>query len=109
MTLSGVLKDILLVVASMLVFGDPVTPTQFFGYAIALAGLVYYKLGAEKLGGYVALGKQRWAEYGVTNPARRKIGVFVGALVVVFVVLGGINSVMGSGVPEIAIQEKAGM
>ena len=46
--MSGVFKDILLVVASMVIFGDPVTLQQYFGYSIALAGLVYYKLGAEK-------------------------------------------------------------
>lgn len=49
LTLSGVLKDILLVMASMGIFGDPVTPTQYFGYSIALGGLLYYRLGGEKL------------------------------------------------------------
>lgn len=49
LTLSGVLKDILLVMASMGIFGDPVTLTQYFGYSIALAGLMYYKLGGEKM------------------------------------------------------------
>ncbi|KAH9845289.1 putative sugar phosphate/phosphate translocator [Teratosphaeria destructans] len=48
MTLSGVLKDILLVAASMAIFLDPVTLLQAVGYSIALAGLVYYKLGSEK-------------------------------------------------------------
>ena len=47
--MSGVLKDILLVMASMAIFRDPVTGQQFFGYSIALAGLVYYRLGAEKM------------------------------------------------------------
>lgn len=50
MTLSGVLKDILLVVASLIIFQDPVTMTQAFGYGIALMGLIYYRLGAEGLG-----------------------------------------------------------
>ncbi|KAA8641301.1 solute carrier 35 member [Aspergillus tanneri] len=45
LTMAGILKDILLVVASMVIFLDPVTMQQFFGYSIALAGLVYYKLG----------------------------------------------------------------
>lgn len=40
MTLSGVLKDILLVMCSMLIFRDPVSGVQAFGYTIALAGLV---------------------------------------------------------------------
>jgi multidrug transporter EmrE-like cation transporter len=50
MTLSGVLKDILLVVASLIIFRDPVTMTQVFGYGIALMGLIYYRLGAEGVG-----------------------------------------------------------
>lgn len=47
LTLCGVLKDILLVIASMVLFKDPVTLTQVFGYGIALSGLMYYKLGPE--------------------------------------------------------------
>lgn len=47
--MSGILKDILLVVSSILLFGDPVTGQQFVGYSIALGGLVYYKLGSETL------------------------------------------------------------
>lgn len=43
------LKDILLVMASLSIFGDPVTPLQTFGYAIALGGLVWYKLGGDQL------------------------------------------------------------
>lgn len=33
----------------MAIFGDPVTTTQYFGYSVALGGLVYYKLGSEKM------------------------------------------------------------
>lgn len=47
--MSGVLKDILLVLASMAIFRDPVTGQQYFGYSIALGGLVYYRLGAERI------------------------------------------------------------
>lgn len=43
------LKDILLVIASLSIFGDPVTPLQMFGYSIALGGLMWYKLGGDKL------------------------------------------------------------
>ncbi|KAH8689377.1 triose-phosphate transporter family-domain-containing protein [Talaromyces proteolyticus] len=45
MTLSGVLKDIILVIASLVIFHDPVTMTQVVGYTVALLGLLYYKLG----------------------------------------------------------------
>ncbi|KAI8846395.1 triose-phosphate transporter family-domain-containing protein [Chytridium lagenaria] len=43
MCLSGVLKDIILVVASVLIWWTTVTRLQMAGYATALAGLVWYK------------------------------------------------------------------
>ncbi|KAJ4415004.1 hypothetical protein N0V82_007586 [Gnomoniopsis sp. IMI 355080] len=45
MTLCGVLKNILLVVASMLIWGTIVGGLQAFGFSIALVGLVYYSIG----------------------------------------------------------------
>ena len=67
MTLSGVLKDILLVAASMLIFRDPVSPLQGFGYSIALCGLIYYKLGGEKMKEYMGSGQRAWADYGAVS------------------------------------------
>lgn len=49
LTLSGVLKDILLVCASVAIWHSPVSMLQMFGYSIALGGLMYYKLGAEQI------------------------------------------------------------
>ncbi|KAJ3201021.1 hypothetical protein HDU67_001657 [Dinochytrium kinnereticum] len=43
MCLSGVLKDIILVVASVLIWWTTVTRLQMVGYSTALAGLVWYK------------------------------------------------------------------
>ena len=48
LTLSGVLKDILLVGLSILIWGTTITFLQIIGYSIALGGLVYYKLGGEQ-------------------------------------------------------------
>lgn len=90
LTLSGVLKDILLVLASMLIFKDPVSPLQAFGYSIALGGLVYYKLGGEKLKGYVTDGQRQWAEYGQRAPVMRKVILAGLGLLFLFVLLGGI-------------------
>lgn len=92
MTLSGVLKDILLVLASMLIFRDPVSPLQFFGYSIALGGLVYYKLGGEKIKEYTGQGQRAWADYGVRHPAARKMIVFGLVLFTLFLLLGGLGS-----------------
>ncbi|KAG9667790.1 DUF250 domain membrane protein, partial [Aureobasidium melanogenum] len=92
LTLCGVLKDILLVVASMLIFRDPVAPLQFFGYSIALGGLVYYKLGADALKEYAGGAGRAWADYGVRHPALRKLIVFGGVLLVLFLLLGSFSS-----------------
>ncbi|OJD30519.1 uncharacterized protein BKCO1_5900028 [Diplodia corticola] len=90
LTLSGVLKDILLVFASMIIFQDPVSGLQAFGYSIALSGLVYYKLGADKLKEYLGQGGRAWAEYGSRHPALRKLIVFGLVIFIVFVLLGGL-------------------
>ncbi|POY71281.1 hypothetical protein BMF94_5593 [Rhodotorula taiwanensis] len=47
LTLSGVIKDILLVLGSVVIMGSTVTFTQMIGYAIALGGLVVFKLPKE--------------------------------------------------------------
>ncbi|KAL1311544.1 hypothetical protein AAFC00_001664 [Neodothiora populina] len=92
LTLSGVLKDILLVVASMLIFRDPVSPLQFFGYSIALGGLVYYKLGADKLKENLGNAGRAWADYGVRHPALRKLIIFGAVLFTIFLILGSFSS-----------------
>ncbi|BGO91432.1 hypothetical protein NBRC10512_003092 [Rhodotorula toruloides] len=43
LTLSGVLKDILLIAGSWALMGSTITGIQILGYAIALAGLVWFK------------------------------------------------------------------
>lgn len=91
LTLCGVLKDILLVAASMIIFRDPVSPLQFFGYSIALGGLVYYKLGAEQIKGYFGGGQRAWAEYGAKHPALRKLIIFGLVIFTIFLILGGLG------------------
>ena len=43
LTLAGIVKDILLVMLSVVVFGSPVTAVQYAGYALALFGLNLHK------------------------------------------------------------------
>ncbi|CAJ2513237.1 Uu.00g013560.m01.CDS01 [Anthostomella pinea] len=76
LTMSGVLKDILLVVASMAIFGDPVTGQQYVGYSIALGGLVYYKLGAEKIQSMATDAKLALGDARRNHPARVKLVLF---------------------------------
>lgn len=88
MTLCGVLKDILLVVASMMIWQTPVTATQFFGYSISLVGLVYYKLGADKIREYTGQAGRVWAEYGTNHPAQRRFVIIGAGLLVFFLLMG---------------------
>jgi hypothetical protein len=43
LTLSGVVKDVLLVVLSLTIFGAPVSVLQYLGYAVALLALNLHK------------------------------------------------------------------
>jgi len=95
MTLCGVLKDILLVCASIAIWGTPVTPLQFFGYSIALGGMVYYKLGAESIKSFFTELNRQWAEYGAKHPAQRKVVVFFVVLFTIVLVLGGLAPTVG--------------
>lgn len=52
MTLCGVLKNILLVVASVAIWGSIVSGLQILGYGIALVGLTYYGVGYEGMVAY---------------------------------------------------------
>ncbi|KAI8938581.1 hypothetical protein NX059_004460 [Plenodomus lindquistii] len=91
LTLSGVLKDILLVFASMFLFKDPVSLLQAFGYSIALGGLIYYKLGGEKLKEYLGQGSMKWQELGHTRPVLRKLMIFTAVIISMFMVLGSLG------------------
>ncbi|KAL6860397.1 hypothetical protein ACO1O0_004425 [Amphichorda felina] len=90
LTLCGVLKDILLVIASMMIWGTQVTGLQFFGYSIALGGMVYYKLGFEQLKGHIADANRSWAEFGVRKPVLRKLIIIVASAFLLFTLFGGL-------------------
>ena len=90
LTLCGVLKDIMLVVASMMIWGTPVTSLQFFGYSIALGGMVYYRLGYDQIKGYAGEAGRQWAEFGARKPVLRKVSVIVLAVFVLFALFGGL-------------------
>ena len=80
----------MLVVASMLIWGTHVSGLQFFGYGIALSGMVYYKLGYDTLKNYAADAQRQWAEFGATKPALRKVLVILIAILLIFVFFGGL-------------------
>ncbi|QPG96524.1 hypothetical protein C2857_004457 [Epichloe festucae Fl1] len=49
MTLTGIFKNILLILVSILIWNTKITFMQTVGYAIALAGLTYYSLGYDQI------------------------------------------------------------
>jgi hypothetical protein len=84
LTLCGVLKDILLVGFSIIVWGTPISGLQTFGYSIAIVGMLYYKLGQKELKPYIAEASRRWSEFGANRPALRKlliVGIFITAII----------------------------
>ncbi len=95
MTLCGVLKDILLVAASIAIWGTPISGLQYFGYSVALAGLVYYKLGGATIKAQLSEMNRAWAEYGAKHPALRKVIVFGAVLVCLFLMLGALAPTVG--------------
>ncbi|KAL2069830.1 hypothetical protein VTL71DRAFT_14509 [Oculimacula yallundae] len=90
LTLCGVLKDILLVAASMLIWGTKVSRLQAFGYTIALCGMVYYKLGQKELKPFISECTRRWAEFGANKPILRKLTIFALFTTTVIILLGGL-------------------
>jgi len=90
LTLCGVLKDIMLVIASMAIWGTQVTALQFFGYSVALGGMVYYRLGYDQLKGHIGEASRQWAEFGARKPVLRKISVIVLCAFIIFALLGGL-------------------
>jgi hypothetical protein len=80
----------MLVVASMIIFGTQVTGLQFFGYSIALGGMVYYKLGYEAIKGYAGEASRQWADFGNRRPILRRISIILLAAMTIFVLLGGL-------------------
>ncbi|KAK4244414.1 triose-phosphate transporter family-domain-containing protein [Corynascus novoguineensis] len=87
LTLCGVLKDVLLVVASMIIWGTQVTALQFFGYSIALGGMIYYKLGYEAIKGYAGEAGRQWADLGNRRPVLRRLAIIALILMAIFAVL----------------------
>lgn len=74
----------------MMIWGTAVSPLQFFGYSIALGGMVYYKLGYEQIKGYAGEANRQWAEFGARKPVLRKISIIVGGFMLLVLVFSGL-------------------
>lgn len=54
LTLTGIFKSILLVVAGVVAWGSPISPLQLFGYSLATVGLFFYSVPLETTQEFVA-------------------------------------------------------
>ncbi|EWZ93363.1 hypothetical protein FOWG_06144 [Fusarium oxysporum f. sp. lycopersici MN25] len=92
MTLSGILKSILLVAASVVLWGTHISLTQTLGYAVALMGLVLYSTGYEQLLNMweeaVAWGTGTLNREGEMSPTLRK-AIMIGCLGFITVIIAG--------------------
>ena len=93
MCLCGILKNILLVVASVMIWTTPISFLQFLGYGIALAGLVYYSLGWDQIvdfsTGFWAFVKSLWDSPSLDErlPAAVRRGLSLGLTVLIMIAL----------------------
>ncbi|KAF5966304.1 triose phosphate 3-phosphoglycerate phosphate translocator [Fusarium coicis] len=93
MTLSGILKSILLVAASVVLWGTHISLTQTLGYAVALMGLVLYSIGYEQLLNMweeaLAWGTGSLNREGEMSPSLRK-GIMIGCLGFITVIIAAL-------------------
>jgi hypothetical protein len=68
-----------------------ISTLQIFGYSIALAGMLWFKLGPEKLKETLSNISRSWAEFGASKPVLRKLLVLSLVVVTLFVLIGGVG------------------
>ena len=106
MILGGVFKNIILVVASVIFWGTIITPLQFFGYAIATAGLIYYGVGYDGLVTYYAAGKRMWGNGDEVLPSTRLVRrvLVIGLYAAIFILCVTGVAVKSGNVPEFLME-----
>ncbi|KAI4090458.1 MAG: hypothetical protein LQ344_004764 [Seirophora lacunosa] len=90
LTLCGVAKSISLIGASMAIWGTVVTPIQFLGNGIAMAGLVYYNIGGEKVQAMAAGVQAQCSGFWQQRSTGGKMVLAVGLVMLALGVVGGV-------------------
>ncbi|KAI4110703.1 MAG: hypothetical protein LQ345_006955 [Seirophora villosa] len=90
LTLCGVAKSISLIGASMAIWGTVVTPIQFLGNGIAMAGLVYYNIGGEKVQAMAAGAQAQCSGFWQQRSTGGKMVLAVGLVMLALGVVGGV-------------------
>jgi hypothetical protein len=66
-----------------------ISTMQVFGYSIALGGMLWFKLGPEKLKEVLSNASRSWAEFGANKPILRKVLIFALIIVTLLAIFGG--------------------
>jgi hypothetical protein len=72
----------------MLLWDTPVSSLQFFGYAISLAGLIYYKLGPDQLRSTFDSTRNSWTSFSTRNPITKTLILLCTAVISIFALFG---------------------
>ncbi|PHH69174.1 hypothetical protein CDD80_6966 [Ophiocordyceps camponoti-rufipedis] len=102
MTLAGILKNILLIVASVLIWQTHITLLQAAGYTLALAGLIYYSTGREVL----TRARQVFASTGAVLAEwciHNSVGIMVLAICASLVVVYGLVRLYGAAAGDLVL------
>ncbi len=84
LTLCGVIKNVGIVILSVILWGTVVTGLQWFGYSIASAGLIYYSLGYEGIKNAYTQGQTMWDSRGVAYRGNKFNAVCAGLVITTF-------------------------
>jgi hypothetical protein len=96
LTLCGVLKNIIIVLASVLIWNTLVTPMQVAGYTVATIGLLYYSLGADSIHSFIRnqVVQSAQKEENLIARRRRTQRVLASMLLTIVVLAGAIGGVI---------------
>jgi hypothetical protein len=72
----------------MILWKTSVSNLQFSGYAISLAGLIYYKLGADQLKASFETAKMNWTTFNAKHPIIKTIIAVFSVVIIIFILMG---------------------
>jgi hypothetical protein len=85
LTLCGVIKNVGIVVLSVILWGTIVSGLQWLGYSIASAGLVYYSLGYEGIKNAYSQGQAMWDSRGMNYRGNKFNAIAAGCVITTFI------------------------
>ncbi|KFY26958.1 hypothetical protein V493_03768 [Pseudogymnoascus sp. VKM F-4281 (FW-2241)] len=87
LTLCGVIKNVGIVVLSVILWGTIVSGLQWLGYSIATAGLIYYSLGWDGIKTACSQGQAIWESRGANYRGNNLIAITAGGVITTVLLL----------------------